>query len=165
MHLFTGSLEREQNHSLVQALGLDGILHEVRLGDNGRDGQPDRHGHAAERLRVLREVLVAVAHVARVEVRVGPHGREVERVDAGFRQHEDADAGRLAPDAVEVVPGRVPRRAVRKEGAEQVPHVVDPGRDVDVHPCFEALGLGHVDDCLSAGEEQGAAHIGGDVAH
>ena len=149
----------------MQTFRLNGVLHEVRLGDNGRDGQADGDGHAAERLRVLREVLVAAAHVARVEVGARARGREVEGVDAGLGEHEDTDAGRLAPDAVQVVPGRVPRGAVREERLQQVPHVVRLGRDVAVHPVLEAVGLRHVDDRLGAGEQQPAAHVGRDVAH
>lgn len=96
----TTALECKQNHSLVQTLGLNGILHEIRLRDNRRDGQTDRHRHATKRLRVLRELLVATAHVAGIEIRVCSHGREVKRVDAGLGEHQDADAGRLPPDAV-----------------------------------------------------------------
>ena len=88
----------------MQASRLNGILHEVRLGDNGGDGKTDRDSHAAEGLRVLREFLVAAAHVARIEVRVWAHGRKVERVDARLRQHLDADASGLPPDTVQIVP-------------------------------------------------------------
>ena len=164
-YLHPTTLEGKQNHSLVQTLGLNGFLHEVRLGDNGRDGQTDRNRHTAQCLRVLRELLVPAAHVAGIEVRVWPHRREIERVDAGLGEHEDADAGRLAPDTVQVVPGRVTGRAVREEGLQEVPHVVHFWRDVAVHPGFEAVRLRHVGDCFGAGEEQGAAHVGGDVAH
>ena len=158
-------LEREQHHGLVQTHGLDRVLHEVRLRDDGRDGQADGDGHAAQRLRVLREVLVAAAHVARVEVGAGPHGGEVEGVDARLGEHEDADAGRFPPDAVQIGPGRVAGGPVREERLQQVPHVVGFGRDVAVHPAFEAVGLRHVRDRLGAGEEERPPHVGGDVAH
>ena len=161
----TTALECKQNHSLVQTLGLNGILHEIRLRDNRRDGQTDRNRHTTQRLRVLRELLVATAHVARIEIRVWSHGREVKRVDAGLGEHQDADAGRLPPDAVQVVPGRVTGRAVREEGLQEVPHVVHLWRDVAVHPGFEPVRLRHIGDCFCAGEEQGPAHVGGDVAH
>ena len=111
-------LDCKQHHGLVQTLGLDSILHEVCLRDDGRDGKTHRDSHTAQCLRVLGELLVAAAHAARVEVGAGAHGREVQHVDAGLGEHEDADAGRFPPDAVEVVPGRVAGRAVRKEGRE-----------------------------------------------
>lgn len=149
----------------MQTLGLNRLLHEIRLRHNRRDGKPHRNGHTAQRLRVLREVLVPAAHVARIEVRIRPHGREVERVDARLREHQDADASRLVPDAVEVVPGRVARGAVREERLQHVPDIVHFGRDVAVHPALEAVRLRHVDDGFGAGEEQAPPHVGGDGAH
>lgn len=102
----------------MQTFRLDGIFHEVRLGDNGRDGEADGDGHAAQGLRVLREVLVAAAHVAWIEVGVWTHGWEVQRVDARLREHCDADADGLAPDAIQVVPSWIARGTVREEGLE-----------------------------------------------
>lgn len=150
----------------MQALSLNRILHEVCLRDNRRDGQSDRNSHAAERAGILRKVLVNAAHVAGVEVRVGPHGREVECVDAWLGEHEDADAGRLAPDEVQVLPGRVAGSAWRQERGEQVPHVVDAGRDSAVlEPGVETVRLrSHIGDCFGAGEEEAAAYVRGDIA-
>ena len=75
------SSEGKQYHGLVKTLGLDRVLHEVRLSNNGCDGEADRDGHAAEGLRVLSESLVAVAHVARVKIGIGAHKGEVKRVN------------------------------------------------------------------------------------
>lgn len=111
-------LDGKQNHGLVQTFRLDCVFHEVRLGDDGRDGKADRDSHAAEGLRILREILVAVAHVARVEVRVWAHGREVQRVDARLREHQDADASGLSPDPIQIVPSCIARGAVSEEGLE-----------------------------------------------
>ena len=91
----------------MQTLGLNGIFHKVRLRDDRRDSQTDRHSHAPQCLRLLWERIVTIAHVARIEVRVWTHGGEIERVDAGLGQHEDTDAGGLSPDAIEIVPGRI----------------------------------------------------------
>lgn len=102
----------------MQTLGLNRILHEVRLGDDGRDGKADRDSHAAKRLRVLREVFVAVAHVAWIEIGIGTHGRKVERVDTGLREHEDADASCLAPDTIQVIPSWITRGAMSEERLE-----------------------------------------------
>ena len=151
----------------MQTLGLDRLLHKIRLGHNGRDGQPHRHRHAAQRLRILRrpEPFVPVAHVARVEVGIRSRGREIEGVDAGFGEHEEADPGRFVPDAVQVRPGRVPRRAVREERGEQVPGLVDAGQDVAfLHPEVETFGLRHVGDGFGAGEEESSSHVGWDRA-
>ena len=84
----------------MQTLGLNRILHEIRLRNHRRNSQTHRHSYTTQRNRVARESFVPTAHVARIEVGIRPHGREVKRVDAGLGQHEDADAGRLAPDAV-----------------------------------------------------------------
>lgn len=149
----------------MQALCLNSILHEIRLRHNGRDGQTHRNSHTTQRSRILREILVATAHAARIEVRIRAHGREVEAVDARLREHEDADASGFFPYSVEVVPGGIVGGAVGEERSEQVPHVVDFGRDVGLHPVFETVGLGHINDCLCAGEQEGAPDIGGDVAH
>ncbi len=149
----------------MQTFGLNGILHEVCLGDNGRDGQAHRDGHAAQSLGILREALVAAAHVAGVEVRVRAHGREVQRVDAGLGEHQDADARRLLPDAIEVVPGRIAGGAVREEGLQHVPRFVHLWHGVAVYPVLEAIRLGHIDDRFGASEKERAADIGGDGTH
>ncbi len=149
----------------MQTFRLNGILHEVRLGDNGRDGQAHRDGHAAQSLGILREALVAAAHVAGVEVRVRAHGREVQRVDARLGEHQDADTRRLLPDAIEVVPGWIAGGAVREEGLQHVPCFVHLRHGVAVYPVFEAIRLGHIDDRFRASEKERAADVGGNGAH
>ena len=159
------SLEGKQDHGLVQALGLNGILHEIRLGDNGCDGQAHGDSHTAQSLRVLCKVFVTAAHVAWIEVGVGAHGREVQRVDARLGEHQDADTGSLTPDAVEIVPSGIARGAVREEGLQEVPHIVHLWRDVSVHPVREAIHLSHVHDRFGASEKEPATDVGGDGAH
>ena len=102
----------------MQTLSLNRLLHEIRLGNHRRDRQADRDGHTTQLHHVPREALVATAHVARVEVGIRAHGREVEREDGRFGQHGDADVGGLAPDTVQLVPGRVSRDAGGEEGGE-----------------------------------------------
>ena len=164
MHTIPHILERQQHPSLMQTLGLDYLLHEIRLRHHRRDGQAHRHGHAAQCHRVAREAIVASAHVARVEVGIRPHGREVERVDAGVGQHAGADAGRLAPDTVQVVPGRVAGRARGEEGAKELPHVVHAGVDVGGEEGGKGVGPRHVEDRFGAGDEEAAADVARDRA-
>lgn len=149
----------------MQTLRLNRVLHEVCLRDNGRDGKADRDSHAAKGLRILREILVATAHVAWIEIRVWAHGGEVQRIDAWFRQHQDADASRFPPDTIEIVPSWVARGAMSEEGLQHMPHVVDLWRDIAIHPVLKTVSLSHVHDRLGACEEERAAHVGGDVAH
>lgn len=149
----------------MQTLRLDRILHEIRLGNNRRDSQTHRNSHTAQRLRIVREILVPTTHVARVEVRTGSLGREIQRVDARLREHQNPDADRLSPDAVQVVPGRVARGAVGEERREHVPHLVHFRLDVAVHPGFEVVRLRHVDYRFGAGEEEGPSDRGRDRAH
>ena len=136
----------------MQTLRLNCFLHEIRLRDYWRDRQAHRHGHAAQRRWITREAIVLTVHVARVEVRVRPHGREVKRVDTGLGQHEDTNTGCLAPDAVQIVPGRVPGRAGAEDGAEELPHVVHAGVDIGGEERGEVLGLLHVVDGFGAGD-------------
>ena len=45
-----------------------------------------------------------------------------------------------------------------------MPHIVDSGRDIMVHPIFKSVRVGHIDDGFRAREEQGTADVAGDIA-
>ena len=149
----------------MQTLRLNGILHEVRFRDDGRDSKADRDSHTTKGLRVLREFLVAAAHVARIKVRIRAHGREVQRVDAGLRQHQDADASGFSPDTIQIVPGWIVRGTRSEQGLEQVPHIVNLRRIIAIQPIFKAIRLSHIHDGLGASEKERATDVGGDVTH
>ena len=51
-----------------------------------------------------------------------------------------------------------------EEGLEQVPHVMNLGLDVAIHPILKAVRLSHIHDGLGASEKERATDVGGDVA-